>query len=404
MDVEGSLSDFNQQNSHVTDDNAIHYVNRLLENAIANNISDIHIEPIEKHYRIRQRFDGILNTIAKPPPELSSRLTSRLKIMAELDIAEKRLPQDGRLQIKINDNKTIDCRVSSCPTVHGEKIVVRILNQDILNLDIDKLGFHEQQKQIFMDAINQPHGLILVTGPTGSGKTVTLFSALQRLNHESRNIVTIEDPVEIDLPGINQVNINNKAGLSFAKALRAFLRQDPDIIMLGEIRDKETADIAIKAAQTGHLVLATLHTNTTVETITRLLNMDIPHYNLAGTIKLVIAQRLVRVLCQHCKKPQNISAQDLVAFNLSEIQTDTNIVYQAQGCPHCHQGYKNRKAIYELLPINDEINSLILQKENKQIIQAQAQHDGMLSLRAAGLIRVLAGETSLEEMNRVCHD
>jgi type IV pilus assembly protein PilB len=375
-----------------TEDAAVvQYVQQTIMDAIQKGASDIHFEPYEKHYRIRIRIDGLLYEIATPATQFAIRLTARIKIMAQLDIAERRLPQDGRFKLQLATPSHFDFRVSTCPTVNGEKIVIRILNPDTSALTINTLGLEPAQETIFHTALNKPHGMILVTGPTGSGKTVTLYSALNKLNLPVVNISTVEDPVEIYLAGINQVNVNSKIGLNFANVLRAFLRQDPDIIMVGEMRDLETAEIGIQAAQTGHLVLSTLHTNSAAETLTRLLNIGVPHYNIATSISLIVAQRLARRLCDHCKTVNKIPAPEL--FNLT--------IYVPVGCQHCTQGYKGRIGIFELLPITEKISAAILQNNSTLAISKQAQLDGMQILRDNGLSKVKQGITSLEEINRV---
>jgi len=356
----------------------IKLVEQILSDAIIKNASDIHFEPYEKFYRIRFRIDGILYVITEIAPHLAARLNSRLKIIANLNIAERRLPQDGRFTLHLNQQKH-DCRISTCPTLFGEKIVVRILNPSNLTLTLEQLNLTPPQETIFLNHIHVPQGMILVTGPTGSGKTVTLYTALSLLNALEKNISTVEDPVEISLPGINQVEVNHKIGLNFATTLRAFLRQDPDIIMVGEIRDLETAEIAIKAAQTGHLVLSTLHTNSAVEAITRLINMGVAPCNLATAVTLIIAQRLLRKLCPHCKTAENI----------------------ATGCKHCERGYSGRRAIFELLPISKTLSRTIIQNSSAAVFTEQAQNEGMINLRALALTLVQQGITSLPEINRV---
>lgn len=366
----------------------VRYVHKILLDAIHKHASDIHFEPYEKDYQIRFRIDGLLYVIANLPSHYASRITTRLKIMADLDIAERRVPQDGRFKISLKQRQKIDFRVSTCPTIYGEKIVLRILDSNKNILQIDHLGFSSIQKNIFDAALNKPQGMILVTGPTGSGKTLTLYTALNILNKTSVNISTVEDPVEIHLPGVNQVNINSKAGLTFANVLRSFLRQDPDIVMLGEIRDLETAEIAIKAAQTGHLVLSTLHTNSAVESLVRLANMGVASYNIATAITLIIAQRLVRKLCDLCKK-----AIKIPAFQES--------IYQAVGCDACTNGYQGREGIFELLAVTENITQLILNNCDSLTLLKHAQHEGMQTLRESGISKVKKGITSLEEINRV---
>ena len=378
------------------------YINKLLMDAIRKGASDLHFEPYEKRYRVRFRIDGILHEVAAPPHALSGRLAARLKVMSNLDIAERRVPQDGRIKLRISRNKAIDFRVSTLPTLWGEKVVMRILDSSSAQLGIDMLGYEPEQKQLYMDALHQPQGMILVTGPTGSGKTVSLYTGLNILNTEERNIATAEDPVEINLPGINQVQINTRAGLDFASALRAFLRQDPDIVMVGEIRDLETAEIAIKAAQTGHLVLSTLHTNSSAETLTRLLNMGVPAYNIASSVTLVIAQRLARRLCGHCKVPEHIPEAGLLAEGFTPEQIEEGFeVFKPVGCEHCTGGYKGRVGIYEVMPMSESIAKIIMEGGNSLQIATQSEVEGVHNLRQSALRKVAQGVTSLAEAARV---
>lgn len=379
----------------------VRYIEMILMQALHKNASDIHFELYEKFYRVRFRIDGILYEIAAPPLEQANRITARIKILAQLDISERRIPQDGRFNFTDTNNNKIDLRVSTCPTLHGEKIVLRILETQHNLLLIAQLGLEPSQETIFLQTIKQPQGMILVTGPTGSGKTITLYNALHLLNTEAVNILSIEDPVEIYLPGINQVNINPKAGLTFATALRAFLRQDPDIIMLGEMRDLETADIGIKAAQTGHLVLSTLHTNSAAESLIRLANMGVAQYNIASSALLIIAQRLLRRLCEHCKQPDYIDSEILLqqGFNHSELTNLT--LYRAVGCDQCTHGYQDRIGIFELLQINKSIEQIILSNGSAIDIRDQACKEGMQTLRQSALNKVEQGITSLTEINRV---
>ncbi|WP_298774639.1 type IV-A pilus assembly ATPase PilB [uncultured Shewanella sp.] len=388
------------------------YLNNTLAKAIHKGASDLHFEPYEHSYRIRFRIDGILHLIAEPPVALAARIAARLKVMAKLDIAERRLPQDGRIKLSLNASKdqhkkrtkahSIDFRVSTLPTLWGEKIVMRILDASSAQLGIEKLGFDDKQKQLYQNMLAKPQGMILVTGPTGSGKTVSLYTGLNRLNTAERNISTAEDPVEINLEGVNQVHINLKAGLTFASTLRSFLRQDPDVIMVGEIRDLETAEIAIKAAQTGHLVLSTLHTNSAAETLTRLLNMGVPGYNIASSVSLIIAQRLTRRLCSHCKQQEAIPEHELLSLGFTSTQIRQNIqCFQAVGCEHCSGGYKGRVGIYEMLPMSNAIADTIMQGGNSLDIVNQAKTQGMQDLRLSGLLKVIEGVTSLAEINRV---
>jgi type IV pilus assembly protein PilB len=385
----------------VDDTPIVKFVNKVLLDAIKLGVSDIHIEPYEKVYRVRYRLDGILKEIARPPVNIANRICSRIKIMAKLDISERRLPQDGRIKMKLSRNKAIDFRVNTLPTLWGEKIVMRILDPSSAMLGIDALGYEDDQKQLFMNALHQHQGLILVTGPTGSGKTVSLYTGLNILNTHEKNISTAEDPVEINLEGINQVAINPRVGLDFASALRAFLRQDPDVVMVGEIRDLETAEIAIKASQTGHMVLSTLHTNSAPETLSRLMNMGIPPYNLATSVSLIIAQRLARRLCNHCKKPIRLPPKILLQEGFSEEQLETMELYGAVGCDKCNEGYKGRVGIYEVVPITDSISRIIMDGSNTIQIADMARQEGFNDLRASALIKVAKGLTSLAEANRI---
>ena len=379
----------------------IAFINKMLLDAIRKGASDLHFEPYEKTYRIRFRIDGILHEVASPPVALSTRLSARLKVMSRLDIAEKRVPQDGRIKLKLSAKKSIDFRVSTLPTLWGEKIVMRILDSDSAMLGIDVLGYEDHQKQLYLAALAQPQGMILVTGPTGSGKTVSLYTGLAILNTEETNISTAEDPVEINLAGINQVQVNPRAGLTFASALKAFLRQDPDVVMVGEVRDLETAEIAIKAAQTGHLVLSTLHTNSAPETLTRLLNMGVPAYNVASSVSLIIAQRLARRLCSHCKQPEVLPEAELLKQGFTAAQLATVKIFKPVGCDHCTNGYKGRVGIYEVMPVSGVMADIIMQGGNSLDIATQAQKEGVNNLRQSGLVKAAAGLTSLAEINRV---
>lgn len=388
----------------VNDTPVVKFVNKILIDAIRSSSSDIHIEPYEKLYRVRYRQDGILYEVAKPPLQLSSAIVARLKVMSNLDISERRVPQDGRFKLNLSKHNSVDFRISTCPTLYGEKVVMRILDSAGALLDTSDLGFEDQQTKIFLREVKASHGMILVTGPTGSGKTVTLYNALNMLNDPEKNISTIEDPVEINMEGINQVQVNKKSGMTFAGALRSFLRQDPDIIMLGEIRDLETAEIAIKAAQTGHLVLSTLHTNSAPETLTRLVNMGVASFNIASSVNLVMAQRLVRRLCQKCKKEVDIPPQALLEAGFSQQEIDEGVsVFEPQGCKVCAQGkgYKGRIGIYEMMPITSELGRLIMEGGNAIQIADLAIEQGMNTLRRSGLNKVKLGLTSLEEINRV---
>lgn len=377
------------------------FINKILLDAIKKGASDLHFEPYEKSFRIRFRIDGILTEIARPPVTLSSRMSARLKVMAKLDIAERRVPQDGRIKLSLSKKKSIDFRVSTLPTMWGEKVVMRILDSSSAMLGIDMLGYEPEQKEIYMEALKKPQGMILVTGPTGSGKTVSLYTGLNILNTTERNISTAEDPVEINLEGINQVQINNRAGLTFPSALRSFLRQDPDIVMVGEIRDLETAEIAIKAAQTGHLVLSTLHTNSAAETLTRLLNMGVPSYNVASSVTIIIAQRLARRLCPQCKTHEPLSEMQLAEQGFPADQLSEIKLYKPIGCEHCTGGYKGRVGIYEVIKISSAIASIIMEGGNSLDIATQCQKEGYNNLRQSGLRKAMSGMTSLEEVNRV---
>ncbi|WP_421620962.1 type IV-A pilus assembly ATPase PilB [Alkalilimnicola ehrlichii] len=383
----------------------VRFVNKLLLDAIRKGASDIHFEPFEKEYRVRFRQDGILYEVSKPPVNLAGRLAARLKVMSRMDIAEKRVPQDGRIKMNISRNRAIDFRVSTCPTLFGEKVVLRILDPSSAQMGIDSLGYEPEQKQRYLEALSKPYGMILVTGPTGSGKTVSLYTGLHILNTPDRNISTAEDPSEINMPGVNQVNINPKAGLTFANTLRAFLRQDPDVIMVGEIRDLETAEIAIKAAQTGHLVLSTLHTNDAPQTLTRLANMGVPAYNIASSVTLIIAQRLARRLCKHCKVPEEIPRETLLEEGFTEADLEAGVtVYAPQGCEHCTEGYKGRVGIYQVMPVSDAMGRLIMEGGNAMQLADQAAREGVDDLRRSGLRKVIQGMTSLQEVNRVTKD
>ena len=387
--------------SDLDDTPVVRFINKVLSEAIHKKASDIHFEPYEKNYRVRFRQDGILHEITSPPITLAGRLAARIKVMARLDISERRIPQDGRIKMALPHDCNIDLRVNTCPTLWGEKVVLRILDSTQTQLSIDELGYELKQKQLVIDAIQRPQGIILVTGPTGSGKTVSLYSAISLLNTSDRNICTAEDPVEINLPGINQVHINPKVGLTFATALRAFLRQDPDIILVGEIRDLETAEIAIKAAQTGHLVLSTLHTNDAPQTLQRLVSMGVPAYNIASTVNLIVAQRLARRLCKHCKQPLIISPEILIKEGFQEQELSNLIIYGPRGCDQCASGYRGRVGIYQVMPISETMGAIIMEGGNSLQLGQQAQREGVINLRQSGLNKVRMGITSLAEINRV---
>jgi len=383
----------------------VKFVNKVLVDAIKRGASDIHFEPYETDYRVRLRVDGILKQVAKAPVKLNQRIAARLKVMSQLDIAEKRVPQDGRIKLNLSKTRQIDFRVSTLPTLFGEKVVLRILDGSAAKLGIEKLGYEPDQQSLFLEAIKKPYGMVLVTGPTGSGKTVSLYTALGILNEEERNVSTVEDPVEIRLPGINQVQQNAKRGMTFAAALRSFLRQDPDVIMVGEIRDLETAEIAVKAAQTGHMVLSTLHTNDAPQTISRLMNMGIAPYNITSSVSLVIAQRLARRLCPACKRPTELPEHALLAEGYTSDEVHAGFtLYEAVGCGECTGGYKGRTGIYEVMPMSEEIQAIVLQGGNAMQIGEVARAAGIRSLRQSALLKAKNGVTSLAEINRVTKD
>jgi type IV pilus assembly protein PilB len=389
----------------VEDAPIVRFVNKLMLDAIRRGASDIHFEPYEKTYRVRFRMDGILKEIAQPPVQLAGKLSARLKVMSRLDIAERRIPQDGRIKMKLSKNRSIDFRVSTCPTLFGEKIVLRILDASQAMLGIDALGYEPFQKVLYEKNLARPQGMILVTGPTGSGKTVSLYTGLNILNREDTNISTAEDPSEINLPGVNQVNVNPKVGLTFASAMRAFLRQDPDVIMVGEIRDLETAEIAIKAAQTGHLVLSTLHTNDAPQTLTRLVDMGVKPYAIATSVSLIIAQRLARKLCNQCKQPMDVPREALLKEGFRETDFVGGMkLFTPKGCTSCTDGYKGRCGIYQVLPVTDAIARIILAGGSAVEIGDEADREGVWDLRRSGLEKVKQGVTSLEEINSVTID
>ncbi|MEW6444608.1 MAG: type IV-A pilus assembly ATPase PilB [Pseudomonadota bacterium] len=391
----------------VSDAPVVKFVNSILMQAIQKGASDIHFEPYEYTFRVRFRIDGeLVETVSGPQLKaMADRLVARVKVMSRMDIAERRVPQDGRIKLQVSKTRAIDFRVNSCPTLFGEKVVLRILDPSSAKLGIDALGYEPFQKELYLNALKKPYGMILVTGPTGSGKTVSLYTGLNILNTQDRNISTAEDPAEINMPGVNQVNVNPKVGLTFANALRAFLRQDPDVIMVGEIRDLETAEIAIKAAQTGHLVLSTLHTNDAPQTLTRLANMGVPPYNIAGSILLIIAQRLARKLCNYCKTEDKVPPDELLreGFRPEDVNAGMRI-YKAVGCDQCNNGYKGRTGIYQVLPISDDMSRLIMSGATSIDMADQARKEGIPDLREAGLMKVKAGIISLEELNNVTVD
>lgn len=406
LDVESVDDEKKEQSGGQDADDApvVRFVNKMLLDAIRGGSSDLHFEPYEKIYRVRFRTDGILREMARPPVNLASRIAARLKVMAALDISERRRPQDGRIKMRISKSKAIDFRVNTLPTLWGEKVVMRILDPSSAQMGIDALGYEPAQKELYMQALNLPQGMILVTGPTGSGKTVSLYTGLNILNTADINISTAEDPVEINLEGINQVNVNNRQGLDFAQALRSFLRQDPDVIMVGEIRDLETAEIAIKAAQTGHLVLSTLHTNSAAETLTRLMNMGVASYNIATSVNLIIAQRLARKLCNHCKREADIPDEALRQEGFPSEAIGTFKIYEPVGCDQCNGGYRGRTGIYEVVKNTKALQQLIMESGNSIEISKQMRKDGFNDLRTSGLAKVMQGLTSLAEVNRVTKD
>jgi type IV pilus assembly protein PilB len=387
---------------NVDDAPIVRYVNKVLVDAISSGASDIHFEPYEKFFRVRFRQDGMLREVASPPMNIAGRLVARLKVMSRMNIAERRVPQDGRIKLKVSRTRDIDFRVNTLPTLYGEKVVLRVLDSASAQVGIEALGFELDQRTAFLEAIHKPYGMILVTGPTGSGKTVSLYTALNLLNQPDINISTVEDPVEIQVPGINQVSMNPKTGLTFAAALRAFLRQDPDIVMVGEIRDLETAEIAVKAAQTGHLVLSTLHTNDAPQSLTRLANMGVAPFNIASSVLLIMAQRLARRLCPHCKAPEDLPREILRQEGFSEEDIEEGIVvFGPVGCDRCTKGYRGRVGIFQVMPVSESIRRLILEGGNAMQLAEQARREGIADLRESGLRKVKEGMTSLEELNRV---
>ena len=398
---EGDHADEGAAEDEQIDAPVVRFVNKVILDAVNMGASDIHIEPYESNFRIRYRVDGVLNVISTPPPAMAGRLAARIKILSRLDIAERRVPQDGRMKMRLSKNRSIDFRVSTLPTMYGEKVVIRVLDPSSTTVGVEHLGFEPDQKDLYMDAIGRPDGMILVTGPTGSGKTVTLYTALRMLNSDQKNVSTVEDPVEINLTGVNQVQINEKAGLLFSTALRSFLRQDPDIIMVGEIRDLETAEIAVKASQTGHLVLSTLHTNDAPSTLTRLINMGVPAFNIASAVHLIIAQRLARRLCTVCKEKIEYPESVLTAAGFSPNELDSLEIYTPKGCDNCTNGYKGRVGIFQLLPLSDTMAELIMKGGTEADITRLSEEEGHVNLRQAGLVKMKQGLTSLEEIERV---
>ncbi len=403
LEVSGGDEDLGEAVSRddVEDAPIVRFVNKVMLDAIRRGASDIHFEPYEKTFRVRLRMDGILKEVAQPPVQLAGKISARLKVMSRLDIAERRVPQDGRIKMRLSKTRAIDFRMSTCPTLFGEKIVLRILDPSQAMLGIDALGYETQQKELYLKHLAKPQGMILVTGPTGSGKTVSLYTGLHILNKEDTNISTAEDPAEINLPGVNQVNVNNKVGLTFAAALRSFLRQDPDVVMVGEIRDLETAEIAIKAAQTGHLVLSTLHTNDAPQTLTRLIDMGVKPYAIATSVSLIIAQRLARKLCGSCKQLVDIPAEALRKEGFQEADIPGMKIYAPKGCQNCTDGYKGRVGLYQVMEVTEAVGRIIMAGGNAIDIADQAAKEGVWDLRRAGLEKVKSGVTSIAEINSV---
>jgi type IV pilus assembly protein PilB len=403
LDVSGDQDDEDEiHKDDIEDAPVVRFVNKILLDAIKRGASDVHFEPYEKYFRVRTRLDGVLSEVAQPPVVLANKVCARLKVMSRMDIAERRVPQDGRIKMRLSKNRAIDFRVNTCPTLFGEKIVLRILDPSSAKLGIEMLGYEDHQRELYEKHLSKPYGMILVTGPTGSGKTVSLYTGLNILNTEDRNISTAEDPAEINLPGINQVNVNPKVGLTFASSLKAFLRQDPDVIMVGEIRDLETAEIAIKAAQTGHLVLSTLHTNDAPRTLTRLVDMGVKPYAIATSVSLIIAQRLARRLCDNCKEVRDIPREALEKEGFLNEDLEAGItIFGPKGCKSCNDGYKGRVGIFQVMEVSEAMGRIIMEGGNAMQIADQAASEGVIDLRQAGLNKVKEGVTSLEEINRV---
>ncbi len=402
LEVGGDDQPAADEPSEIDDAPVVRFVNKILVDAIKKGASDIHLEPYEKFCRVRFRMDGILGEVAKPPLPLAGKITARLKVMSRLDVSERRVPQDGRIKLKLSKTKAIDFRVSTCPTLFGEKTVLRILDPSSASLGIDALGYEDFQKEIFLNNLHKPYGMFLVTGPTGSGKTVSLYTGIHILNKEDVNISTVEDPVEINLPGVNQVQVDEKTGMTFEKALKAFLRQDPDIILVGEIRDFGTGGIAIKAAQTGHMVMATLHTNDAPQTLTRMIDMGIPPFAIATAVNVISAQRLARRLCEHCKQETEIPREALLAEGFTEEETQNGFtIFEPLGCDRCNDGYKGRVGIYQVMPVSEAMKRMIMEGRNAIELADQAAKEGIPDLRRSGLKKVKDGITSLKEVNRV---
>jgi len=403
LDISSDEDDREEESrDDIEDAPVVRFVNKVLLDAIKRGASDVHFEPYEKLFRVRTRLDGVLSEVATPPVVLANKVCARLKVMSRMDIAERRVPQDGRIKMRLSKNRAIDFRVNTCPTLFGEKIVLRILDPSSAKLGIEMLGYEAEQRALYEKHLAKPYGMILVTGPTGSGKTVSLYTGLNILNTEDRNISTAEDPAEINLPGINQVNVNPKVGLTFASSLKAFLRQDPDVIMVGEIRDLETAEIAIKAAQTGHLVLSTLHTNDAPKTLTRLVDMGVKPYAIATSVSLIIAQRLARRLCGNCKEVRDVPKEALLKEGFGDEEIDAGIsIFGPVGCKQCNEGYKGRLGIFQVMEVSDAMGRIIMEGGNAMQISEQAAKEGVIDLRRAGLNKVKEGVTSLDEVNRV---
>ena len=402
LDIASEEDEKEDERDDIEDAPVVRFVNKVLLDAIKRGASDVHFEPYEKYFRVRTRLDGVLSEVAKPPVVLANKVCARLKVMSRMDIAERRVPQDGRIKMRLSKNRAIDFRVNTCPTLFGEKIVLRILDPSQAKLGIEMLGYEDNQRQIYEKYLAKPYGMILVTGPTGSGKTVSLYTGLNILNTEDRNISTAEDPAEINLPGINQVNVNPKVGLTFASSLKAFLRQDPDVIMVGEIRDLETAEIAIKAAQTGHLVLSTLHTNDAPKTLTRMVDMGVKPYAIATSVSLIIAQRLARRLCDNCKEVKDIPTEALLKEGFSKEEIEGGLtIFGPNGCKQCNDGYKGRVGIFQVMEVSETMGRIIMEGGNAMQIADQATKEGVIDLRRAGLNKVKDGVTSLVEVNRV---
>ncbi len=405
LEVGGDEQENEDTGVDVDDAPVVRFVNKILLDAIKKGASDIHVEPYEKFCRVRFRMDGVLKEVAKPPLILSPKIVARIKVMSRLDVSERRVPQDGRIKLKITKSKSIDFRVSTCPTLYGEKVVMRILDSSSAKLAIDILGYEDFQKELFLKELKRPYGMFLVTGPTGSGKTVSLYTGINILNQPGVNISTVEDPVEINLPGVNQVQMNERTGLTFSEALKSFLRQDPDIILVGEIRDIETGGIAIKAAQTGHMVMSTLHTNDAPKTLTRMVDMGIPPFAIASTVNLITAQRLARRLCPNCRRPMDIPKEALRAEGFSDEELDAGLtIYEAVGCDKCNDGYKGRTGIYQVMPISEEMKRMIMEGRNSIDLAQQAAREGIWDLRKSGRKKVKDGIIDLAELNRVTQE